>query len=242
MGSIRIRGVFHCYGPDSFELTIDKLDVKDGQVTALIGESGCGKTTLLRAIAGLEIPKNGSISIDDIEVCNDDYSIPPEKRNVGLVFQDYALFPHLSVQKNIEFGLSKLSVSERQSRIDEIVTLTKIENFLKRYPHELSGGQQQRVALARALVCKPKVLLLDEPFSNMDEPLKVKLRSEIKALVTTTNTTTLLVSHDFRDAFAVADSIVILKKGKIEQIGTAEELRANPQNEYVQQLVGSTNV
>jgi len=223
-------------------LNIEHLEVGDGQIVALIGESGCGKTTLLRVIAGLECPSNGSITLGDKDVCNQSIFLPPEKRNVGLVFQDNALFPHLTVKKNIEFGIKNLAIQDRKLRFEEILELTNLGDFLDRYPHELSGGQQQRVALARALVCKPNVLLLDEPFSNMDEPLKVKLRAEIKTLITNTKTTTLLVSHDIRDAFAVADSIVILRDGKIEQVGTEQELKNKPQNNYVQELVNTNQV
>jgi iron(III) transport system ATP-binding protein len=239
MAGVRIQGIYHSYNSGSFELEIESLEVADCQVMALVGESGCGKTTLLRAIAGLETPTRGTIYIDEEEVCGPSTFINPERRNIGLVFQDYALFPHLTVRKNLAFGLRKLSSSDRQKRIDEIVSLTHLEEYLDRYPHELSGGQQQRVALARALVCKPKVLLLDEPFSNMDEPLKVELRSEIKKLIGETKTTTILVSHDIRDAMAISDQIVILKSGQVEQQGTPGELIENPANDYVKQLISS---
>ncbi len=242
MANVRIQGIYHRYIVNSFELNIEHLEVGDGQIVALIGESGCGKTTLLRVIAGLECPSKGSIKIGDKDVCNQSIFLPPEKRNVGLVFQDNALFPHLTVKKNIEFGIKNLAIQDRKLHFEEILELTNLGDFLDRYPHELSGGQQQRVALARALVCKPNVLLLDEPFSNMDEPLKVKLRAEIKTLITNTKTTTLLVSHDIRDAFAVADSIVILRDGKIEQVGTEQELKNKPQNNYVQELVNTNQV
>ncbi len=242
MGNVIIHDIYHHYNVNSFELNIEHLEVQDGQTVALVGESGCGKTTLLRAIAGLECPSRGKIQIGDHEVCSQSIFLPPEKRNVGLVFQDYALFPHLTVKKNIEFGLKKLAIEDKKLRLQEIIDLTNLEEFIDRYPHELSGGQQQRVAIARVLVCQPKVLLLDEPFSNMDEPLKVKVRSEIKVLITTSKTTTILVSHDIRDAFAIADSIVILKNGKIEQIGTEDELKSKPQNDYVKELVTTNPV
>lgn len=240
MANVDIQGIYHCYDSNSFELVIEHLEVNDGQTVALIGESGCGKTTLLRAIAGLECPSKGVIKIGETEVCSLTTFLPPEKRNVGLVFQDYALFPHLTVRNNIEFGIRQLASEEKKKRFQNILEITNLQEFIDRYPHELSGGQQQRVAIARALVCQPKVLLLDEPFSNMDEPLKVKLRSEIKELIDSTNTTTVLVSHDIRDAFAIADSIVILKEGKIEQVGSAEEIRRSPNNEYVKRLVNIT--
>ncbi len=237
MANVNIQGIYHCYNSNSFELVIEHLEVKDGQTVALVGESGCGKTTLLRAIAGLECPSKGVIKIGETEVYSPSTFLPPEKRNVGLVFQDYALFPHLTVRKNIEFGIRQLTSEEKKKRFQSILELTNMREFIDRYPHELSGGQQQRVAIARALVCQPKVLLLDEPFSNMDEPLKIKLRSEIKELIDRTNTTTVLVSHDIRDAFAIADSIVILKEGKIEQIGSKDELKSKPVNDYVNGLV-----
>ena len=242
MASVYIKGIYHCYGSDSFELRIEDLTIPDGQITALVGQSGCGKTTLLRSIAGLEIPSNGTISINDKVVSSDSVHVPPEKRNIGLVFQDYALFPHLTVRKNIEFGLGGLDKDERDQRIKSYTSLTHLEAFLERYPHELSGGQQQRVAVTRALVCKPKVLLLDEPFSNMDEPMKVKLRSEIKSLLKETQTTTLMVSHDIRDAFAIADTIIILNQGQVEQIGTQQELVSSPNSEYVSSMVNITQM
>lgn len=239
MASVNIQGIYHCYDLNSFELNIDQLEVNDGEAIALIGESGCGKTTLLRAIAGLEEPRKGTIQIDGNIVCAPGIFVNPEKRKVGLVFQDYALFPHLTVRKNIEFGIKGLPTSEKRSRMEEMLELTGLGELLDRYPHELSGGQQQRVALARALVYKPDVLLLDEPFSNMDEPLKVRLRSEIKKLVSETKTTTVLVSHDIRDAFAIADTIVILKNGKIEQQGNQQDLKNNPSSDYVKELITS---
>ena len=237
MSKIELTEVYHSYETDSFELRIDHLLVENGTITALVGESGCGKTTLLRAIAGLEIPAKGCIAIDDRKVCDEELFIPPERRNIGLVFQDYALFPHLTVRKNVEFGLRKLKPRDREDRLLHMTELTGLSPYLDRYPHELSGGQQQRVALTRALVCKPQVLLLDEPFSNMDEPLKVKLRSEVKQLLKETHTTTIMVSHDIRDAFDIADRIVILKNGTIEQTGTRRELEEKPVNNYVSSLV-----
>lgn len=218
-----------------FAFTIQK-----GEIVAITGESGCGKTTLLRLIAGLEVPDDGSIAIHHQIVADKRTWVKPEKRMVGMVFQDYALFPHLSVQDNIAFGLHKNA--DKKQRIKEVLDLTSLQGYEKRYPHELSGGQQQRVALARALAPQPSVLLLDEPFSNLDEVLKEQVREELHQIIRQSQITTLLVTHDTKDALTMADRIAVMKKGILLQCNTPRQLYENPQNEYVAMFFGKINL
>ncbi len=174
-----------------------------GEIVGVVGPSGSGKSTLLRLIAGLGTPHSGKISINGKVVMDMQTFIPPENRGVGMVFQDYALFPHLTVAQNIEFGLHRMSRSQRLSRVDEMVELVQLTGFTKRYPHELSGGQQQRVALARALAPKPSLLLMDEPFSNLDANLRSSIRSELRDILQKAGMTCLLVTHDQQDVQAI---------------------------------------
>ena len=237
MSDLQVINLQYTYLGDPFRLYVPEFSAKEGQIVALVGESGCGKTTLLRSIAGLEIPDQGSIVVGGQTLFDRQIFIPPEKRNIGLVFQDYALFPHLTVKKNIEFGIRKESSVEKQKRLEEIMKLIRLEEMLDKYPHELSGGQQQRVALGRALICKPKILLLDEPFSNMDELLKARLRNDLKDLLGEAGTTTILVTHDIRDAFAIAEYVVVLKEGTVEDQGTVAEIQRNPGSDYIRALI-----
>jgi iron(III) transport system ATP-binding protein len=176
------------------------LEIKKGEIAALVGASGSGKSTVLRLIAGLEIPESGEIFIAGKKAAADNIFLPPEKREVGMVFQDYALFPHLSVEKNIAFGIDFLNKSEKNARVSELLKLVNLEGFEKRYPHQLSGGQQQRIALARTLAPGPELLLLDEPFSNLDAELKDRIRGELNEIINEIGITTILVSHDREDA------------------------------------------
>ncbi len=217
---------------EGFNLSINK-----GQIIAVIGESGSGKTTLIRIISGLETADTGTISINNSIVNSDNIFVLPEKRNIGLVFQDYALFPHLTVAENISYGLSKNDA--KKQRISEVLDLVNLTDFNNRYPHQLSGGQQQRVALARAIAPKPKILILDEPFSNLDESLKINLRGEVFNILKKAQVTTIFVTHDTKDAIAIADEIVILKNGKTLQKGTSKTLYNNPKNNYVAALFGT---
>lgn len=216
------------------------LSIEKGEIVAITGESGCGKTTLLRLIAGLEVPDNGSISIYSQVVADTKTWVKPEKRKVGMVFQDYALFPHLSVYDNISFGLNR--DTDKKQRINELLTLVGLEGYEKRYPHELSGGQQQRVALARALAPSPAVLLLDEPFSNLDEVLKEQVREELHQIIRQSNMTTLLVTHDTKDALTMADRIAVMKKGALQQCSSPQQLYEQPDNEYVAKFFGKINI
>jgi iron(III) transport system ATP-binding protein len=193
------------------------FSIREGEIVGILGSSGSGKSTLLRLIAGLELPRSGSIKIAQQLVVSDKIFIQPEDREVGMVFQDYALFPHMNVMDNILFGLSKLSKRERQSRLKEMLELVHLEGFEKRYPHELSGGQQQRVALARALAPKPTVLLMDEPFSNLDADLKESIREELHSILKMANMTCVIVSHDHKDIEAICDRSIVLGRAAIRK-------------------------
>ncbi len=191
------------------------LNIKSGDIVSILGQSGSGKSTVLRLIAGLEEPKSGTIKINDKVMVDDNNFVLPENRGVGMVFQDYALFPHMTVAQNIKFGLKKWSKDEKKQRLKVVLELVDLQEYSKRYPYELSGGQQQRVALARALAPKPSLLLLDEPFSNLDADLRSKIREELKSIIKKTGITSIFVTHDKDDSLAIADGVVVLEKGVI---------------------------
>ncbi|WP_240376242.1 ABC transporter ATP-binding protein [Bacillus piscicola] len=196
------------------------LHMQEGEIVSILGESGSGKSTILRLIAGLETPKKGCIQVGDRAFCQGDgVYLPVEKRGLGMVFQDYALFPHMTVEANIMFGLKRWKRAERKQRAAEMLELIHMEDFRKRYPYELSGGQQQRVALARALAPKPSLLLLDEPFSNLDAHLQQRIRDELRNTIKHTGTTTIFVTHDEEDARVLADRVVMVEKGAVKQVG-----------------------
>ncbi len=241
--SLHIRGVCkHFPRGEHPALNEVSLDLGDGGITALVGESGSGKTTLLRIIAGLETPDRGEISIGGVTVCGDGRPpVPPERRHIGFVFQDHALFPHLTVRKNILYGLHPMHRRQRSARLAEIVELAGLDGLEARFPHELSGGQQQRVALARALAPKPPLILLDEPFSNLDPMRKDSLRDEVRRIVKSTDTAALIVTHDTSDALAVADTLAVLKEGHLQQVGTPERVYFHSSNEYTASLFGKVN-
>jgi iron(III) transport system ATP-binding protein len=213
------------------------LSVKGGEFLSLLGPSGCGKTTLLRLVAGLETPDAGSIVIGG-EVLAGSRWVPTEKRGVGIVFQDYALFPHKTVFENIAFGLAALNTSERKKRVNTLLDLVGISDMSNRYPHELSGGQQQRVALTRALAPAPRVILLDEPFSNLDADLRFEIGTETKRILKETGTTTILVTHDQEEAFSLSDRVGVLNGGQLEQVGTPYEVYHTPRTRFAANFVG----
>ena len=214
------------------------LEIKAGEFISLIGPSGCGKTTLLRCVAGLERIGNGTIRIGDRIVGDSRTHIEPEDRGVGVVFQDYALFPHLDVAGNVGFGLHKLAASERNAQVQAALELVNLRDTAHAYPHELSGGQQQRVALARALVVKPKLVLFDEPFSNLDIETRQRLSAEVRASLSEAGATALLVTHDQHEAFALADEIGVLRDGHLEQWDTAYNLYHQPASRFIADFVG----
>jgi iron(III) transport system ATP-binding protein len=218
------------------------FSLNEGEIGCLLGPSGCGKTTLLRSIAGFESVADGSISLHGKRISTANYTQVPEERAVGMVFQDFALFPHLNVVKNVGFGLGHLTSSEKDNRISEMLSLVDLENVSKRFPHELSGGQQQRVALARALAPSPQILLLDEPFSNLDAELRTQLAAEVRTLLKQNKVTTLLVTHDQDEAFAMADKIALLNSGKIVQTDTPYEIYHKPGSLFAADFIGKGTI
>ncbi|QLI83112.1 ABC transporter ATP-binding protein [Chitinibacter fontanus] len=214
------------------------FQLQPGEIACLLGASGCGKTTVLRAIAGFESLRSGSIALNGEQVSAPDKQIPAQLRGVGMVFQDYALFPHLTVAGNVAFGLRHLAKSERQIRVQQMLDMVGLGELGQRYVHELSGGQQQRVALARALAPQPRLLLLDEPFSNLDVELRERLGQEVRAILKQTGTTAILVTHDQREAFAVADQIGVMSEGRICQWGTPYDLYHEPADRFVANFIG----
>lgn len=241
MSILEAKGLAKKYaGNTNFAVDHISLSINEGEIIALLGESGSGKTTLLRLIAGFERANHGQLFIHGESIIDKYIATPPEKRNIGMVFQDYALFPHMTVAKNVAYGI-KGRPTQKKAVVNEMLELVGLSAFQDRYPHQLSGGQQQRIALARALATKPHVLLLDEPFSNLDEALKEQVRSDLKNILKQSGITAIFVTHDTRDALAVADRIAILKDGKLQQLGTAKELYQNPVNQYIAQYFGKVN-
>jgi iron(III) transport system ATP-binding protein len=218
------------------------LDLEAGDIACLLGPSGCGKTSLLRAIAGFEPITTGCISLNDSELSTPKHTLPTEQRRVGMVFQDFALFPHLSVADNVGFGLSRLGKQERNQKIEEMLKLVGLGEYAASFPHQLSGGQQQRVALARALAPNPDLLLLDEPFSSLDSELRESLAAEVRALLKASGVTAVLVTHDQHEAFAVADHITLMKDGTVVQAGTPQSLYQTPDAIFVADFIGQGSV
>ena len=214
------------------------LELKKGDIGCLLGESGCGKTTVLRCIAGFEAIQSGAIRVNGMMVSSHDNCLPPERRGLGMVFQDYALFPHLSVEGNVGFGLGKLPIERKKHRVREMLDLVGLSADANKLPHELSGGQQQRVALARALAPNPALLLMDEPFSNLDIALRERLCIDVRRILKKLGISGLLVTHNQHEAFAMADVIGVMKNGALEQWDTAYNLYHRPKSQYVADFVG----
>jgi iron(III) transport system ATP-binding protein len=224
---------------DDLTLTIDH-----GMLACLLGPSGCGKTTTLRLIAGFADPDAGSIEVGGRTISAPGRSLPPERRNMSMIFQSYALWPHMTIAENVSYGLTlrRVGRAERNRRVAAILDATHLGEFAGRYPGELSGGQQQRVALARALVVEPETLLLDEPLSNLDANLREEMRFEIRRLHDAYKYTTVYVTHDQAEAMATADIIVVMQHGQVEQIGSPEEIYQRPRSEFVARFIGGTNI
>src|SRR3989337_2857927 len=220
------------------------LEVGDGEFVSLLGPSGCGKTTTLRLIAGFLQPEQGEIRVNQQVISSPSLLVPPERRNMSMIFQSYAVWPHMTVFQNVAYGLKfkKLSSNESEKKVERLLQLVHLETLRGRYPGELSGGQQQRVAVARALVVKPEILLLDEPLSNLDANLREEMRFEIRRLHETFSITTLYVTHDQAEAMVISDRVAVLQDGRVVQVGTAEELFERPRTRFVAEFIGKTNL
>jgi iron(III) transport system ATP-binding protein len=236
---IGIHGVVKRLGKENITAVDDlNLEVNHGQILTILGPSGCGKTTTLRLIAGFESPDFGVILINGIPVAGSGAFVSPEKRNVGIVLQEFALFPHLNVRRNIAFGLMGMNQKEVDERVRDMIDLTGLQDLEERYPYQLSGGQQQRVALARALAPSPLIVLLDEPFASIDPDLRSRVRLDLKRILKEAGVTAIFVTHDQEEAFLIADKIAVMNKGKIHQIGTPMEIYHNPHDRFVAEFVG----
>ena len=238
MARLQLTGLGKTYGDVRAVVGVD-LDIGEGELVVLLGPSGCGKTTTLRMIAGFVAPSAGEIRLGGRDITRE----PPWKRNTGLVFQSYALFPHLTAAENIAFGLRmrRLPEAEVTAKLAEVLRLVRLEGLAERLPRELSGGQQQRVALARALVIEPDILLLDEPLSNLDAKLRAEVRVEIRELQRKLGLTTVMVTHDQEEALTMADRLVVMSAGRVQQVGSQRELYEQPVNAFVAGFVGRTN-
>ncbi|TWH77503.1 iron(III) transport system ATP-binding protein [Azomonas agilis] len=234
---LEIQQISIAYGPTRVVSPLS-LSLQQGQIGCLLGPSGCGKTSLLRAIAGFEPVQTGSVSLDGSLLSSPNYLLPPEQRRIGMVFQDFALFPHLTVAENIAFGLRGIKSSVRHSIVQELLALVGLPQLGARYAHQLSGGQQQRVALARALAPEPRVLLLDEPFSGLDADLREGLAQEIRGIIKARGISALMVTHDQYEAFAVADQIGVMQQGSLLQWADAYQLYHQPANPFVADFIG----
>ncbi|WP_394131213.1 ABC transporter ATP-binding protein [Shewanella maritima] len=240
MSTLSIQNVSSAY---ESQVILNQLDLtlEQGEIVALLGPSGCGKTTLLRAVAGLQPITHGSIRINGNLLNDDGIFLPSEQRGVGMIFQDYALFPHMTVAQNVLFGVNGLSKAQRQARLEDMLSLVKLDGLGERYPHELSGGQQQRVSIARALAYEPEILLLDEPFSNIDSQVRAEMMLEIRSILKQRNISAVFVTHSKDEAFVFADKLALFKDGGIVQHGIAEELYSQPKDRYVAEFLGAGN-
>lgn len=244
MSDVSLKNVsfkFSSKNKTSFNIENFSLDIEDGSFTTFLGPSGCGKTTLLRLIAGFLKPDSGDILIGSNLINEKE----PYEREIAFVFQDYALFPHLTVEKNLLYGLNnlkeKISKQESQALIHQVARLLALEGLLDRYPHQISGGQQQRVALGRSLVLKPKILLMDEPLSSLDAKLRIQVREELREIQQNLGITTIYVTHDREEAFSLSDKIAVINHGKLQQYGTPKEIYFSPENRFTADFAGRAN-
>jgi iron(III) transport system ATP-binding protein len=241
MSHVRVRGLSKSFGAVEAVRELN-LEIERGELMAVLGPSGCGKTTLLRVIAGFERPDAGCVVVSDDVVAGPGRIVPPEKRRVGMVFQDYALFPHLSVEGNVAFGLSNRPREERDALTRRTLELVGLQHRARTGVHELSGGEQQRVALARALAPEPELVLLDEPFSNLDATLRAGLRREVELILRDAEATALLVTHDQEEALSLADRVAVMRDGELVQVGPPVEVYGEPATRWAAQFVGEVNV
>ncbi|MEF8838230.1 MAG: ATP-binding cassette domain-containing protein [Haloarculaceae archaeon] len=234
---LTIEGVTRDYGA---ETAVDRVDlsVREGELLTLLGPSGCGKTTTLRLVAGLERPTRGRITLDGTDLATTDTFVAPENRDVGLVFQNFALFPHLNVAENVAFGLRDADEETVDARVDELLDLVELGDHREKIPGQLSGGQRQRVALARSLAPEPDLLLLDEPFSNLDVRLRVEMREEVREILKAAGVTAISVTHDQEEALSISDRVAIMNDGRIEQVGKPEVVFENPESRFVASFLG----
>jgi iron(III) transport system ATP-binding protein len=243
VAAVELRGLTKRFGDVTVVDRID-LTIAHGLLVCLLGPSGCGKTTMLRLLAGFIEPSDGEIRVGDRVVSSPARTLPPEQRNMSMIFQSYALWPHMTVGENVGYGLMlrKLDRDDSRRKVEAILRAIRLDAHIDRYPGELSGGQQQRVALARALIVGPETLLLDEPLSNLDANLREEMRFELRRLHDAYRYTTVYVTHDQAEAMTTADRIVVMNAGRIEQIGTPEEIYERPGSEFVARFIGGTNI
>ncbi|MDA9612254.1 ABC transporter ATP-binding protein [Flavobacteriales bacterium] len=234
---LKVNNLVKFYKKEQPLISSLNFSVEKGEIVSFLGESGVGKSTFLKCIAGLESINSGSIELNEKVLNNKDVFVPPQKRNIGFVFQDYPLFPHLTLKENIVFNLDKRFLK----KLDYMLDLTNLNSLIKRYPHELSGGEQQRACIARALIREPDLLLLDEPFSNLDAGIKNSIIDEIYQIIKATKTTTILVTHDIKDSLNIADKILVFKAGKLQQYDNPVEMYCKPANCYCARILGGIN-
>ncbi len=237
---LALEAISHRYG-DVVAVQLLSLSVTAGEVVCLLGPSGCGKTTALRVAAGLEAIQAGRILLGGAVIADEKWELPPERRNVGFLFQDYALFPHLDVAGNVAFGLQGMSAADRRARVAEVLEQVTLADCAERFPHELSGGQQQRVALARTLAPKPQLILLDEPFSSLDARMRDQVRDNTLHALKQSGAATLMVTHDAEEAMFMADRIAVMREGRLVQFGSPVALYCHPENAFVAEFFGEVN-